>query len=180
MNEWINQSIINQSMKHLLPSATGTNKMSWQTQRCSTISVLAVINWWSTGRSIIKPFTQTHVDTKLTWENYVKNLQTQGKTKCPEEVGKKQPGQLKIHDEFYTYSTYKTHPIIWLHGTDNQNISCPQQTVIQNQALETRNRGSQINGTCMYAKCSLPYNNCLFSWHYNPLWLHFSQPSSRL
>lgn len=48
-----------------------------------------------------------------------KNLQTQGKTKCPEEAGKKQLGQLKIHDEFYIYSTHKTHPTIWLRGTDN-------------------------------------------------------------
>jgi hypothetical protein len=37
-----------------------------------------------------------------------KNLQTQGKTKCPEEADKKQLGQLKIHNEFYIHSTYKT------------------------------------------------------------------------
>jgi hypothetical protein len=26
---------------------------------------------------------------------------------------------LKIHNEFYIYSTHKTHPTIWLRGTDN-------------------------------------------------------------
>jgi hypothetical protein len=110
-----------------------------------------------------------HLDTKLTWENYVKNLQTQGMTKCPEEAGKKQLGQLKIHNEFYIYSTYRTHPTIWLCGTDNQNISCPQQIVIQNQGLGTCNRGSQINGTFTYAKCSLPYHNYWSQYkHQNP------------
>jgi hypothetical protein len=29
-----------------------------------------------------------------------------------------------------------------MRGTDKQNIVCPEQTVIQNQALETRNGGS--------------------------------------
>ena len=30
-----------------------------------------------------------------------KNFQTQGKTKFPEETGKKKLGQFKIHNEFY-------------------------------------------------------------------------------
>jgi len=98
-----------------------------------------------------------------------KNLQTQTKTKCREKAGKKQLGQFKIHNEFYISSTYTAHSTIRLHGTDNQNISCPQWTVIQNQALETHTRGNQINGTCVCAKCSLTYNNNWSQYKYqNP------------
>jgi hypothetical protein len=42
-----------------------------------------------------------------------KNLQTQGNTKCPEEADKKQRGQMKIHNEFYIYSTYSVLHDLW-------------------------------------------------------------------